>query len=696
MKGAMQDGELGRVRFAFGLLGAVPVFLAGWLGWLQVAQAGELERKRGAPLRLVPATADRQAHRTEVVPSPRGTIVDRHGNVMALDCETYEVRADIVVPLKVRLDVAIFRSWLVGLTESLALALVADPDLADRDDVRARHTARLAKILQREFRTGDLPASGPIPDQHPLRVDLLVASEVEVLAVVDALRRVVTDKRFVAVDLHFLRSYRRAYPERNLTHGIVGHINTAWVKTVGGIAAMQSTGVCGLESLATLAPEPAAARGYLKDGSGRAYFTAPLVNAPTATVLHSTLDLDMQRIALRELTATAEAGAREGVVTIPKWGAMVLVEIATGDVVAAASWHRGQPNPAASPFTPMQNLCEPGSIVKPLVLAYAYEAGVLDWGHTFDCTSGSSEYRERIASLGRGKAVKDDHPCHELTPHGILVNSSNIGASYVGLLLEREQWRDYLRFYGFGAPLGLQLPNESLGGPHRDSFDPTTPIRRFRANTAISFSFGYELQVTTLHMARAYLRLFRGANAELRVCRGAEVDGQWHPAPAPADSGPRFRQEVVDAVRAAMVDVVSSDPHATGAHLHRNMLKEVGIDLHGVIAGKTGTAASRIGIKGRGSVDVRNASFVGFMPTESPRWLAVCVLQKDDSARFYGGTYAAPPVVRLLLQCQQLEQRRLMRQESPNGSIGQDRGQSGSPGDSGWGRVAPETTSVGR
>jgi cell division protein FtsI/penicillin-binding protein 2 len=145
-----------------------------------------------------------------------------------------------------------------------------------------------------------------------------------------------------------------------------------------------------------------------------------------------------------------------------------------------------------------------------------------------------------------------------------------------------------------------------------------------------------------------------------------------------------------------MTDVVSSDPHATGSHVHARMLKELGIDLHGTIAGKTGTAASMIGIPGRGSVEVRNASFVGFMPVEAPRWLAVCVLQKDDSARFYGGSYAAPPVVRLLLQCQRLEQQRQLRQESQVGASGQARIGSGSPGDSGWSGSAPETTSVGR
>jgi cell division protein FtsI/penicillin-binding protein 2 len=692
----MIGGELTRVRFTFGLLGAVPLFLAGWLGWVQVAQAGELERVGRAPLRLVPETADGQAHRSEAVPAPRGTILDRNDNTLAVDCETYEVRADLRVPAGMRKDAAKYRRWLTELVDALAVALVADPDLADRDDARKRHVQRLAKALQRELRTGDLPSSGPVPADHPGRADVLVASDVEVLGVIEALRRVGAEKRFATVSLHFLRSFQRAYPDRDLTHGLVGHLDTRWMRDADGGEELRTFGVCGLEALAVLAPDAGSSRRFLKDGRGRPYFLAPPTAVPTPNVLHSSLDVDLQRIAVRELAAQAEAGAREGKITIPKWGSLVLVEIATGDVLAAASWHRGVTKPETASFTPYQSLFEPGSIVKPLVLAYAYEAGVLDWGHVFDCTPGGSEYRDRIAKLGRAKAVRDEHDCAELSPHSILVNSSNIGAAYVGLLLAREQWRDYLRFYGFGQSLGLDLPHGSIGGPNKKSFGSDVTQRSFQANSAISFSFGYELQVNTLQIARAYLRLFRGGDAELRLCRSVEIDGQRHEAPMPAATGGRrLRPEVVDAVRAAMVDVVSSDPHATGTYLHARMLKELGIDLHGVVAGKTGTAASNVPIEKRGIVNVRNASFVGFLPVEAPRWLAVCVLQKDDSAKFYGSSYAAPPVVRLLLQCQRLDERRLLRQELRDGSSGQARNTS-TPGDSGWGRGAPETTSVGR
>lgn len=692
----MKPRELLRVRLAFGGLLLVPLFLAGWLGFVQVAQAGAIERVGRAPLRLIPATADGQGLRFEKVPSPRGSIVDRHGKLLALDCETYDVRANVRVPNAHCGSVEAFRAWLATLAGDLAMALVADPDLADRGDARAQCERRLAALLAREFRTGELPATGPVPTEHPRAADLLVQNGIDVLSVIEALQRLDDDVRYRSMALHFLRSWRREYPERESTYGLVGHVTSDWHELDGGGRVLRTTGACGLEAIAALEPERAQRRRFLNDGRGRSYFQAPLASVPKARVLHSTIDLDLQRIAVRELAAQAEKGAREGKVTNPKWGALVLVEMATGDVLAAASWHRDAKNPQATSFAPYQSLFEPGSIVKPLVLAYAREAGVLDWEQVFDCRPGSSEYRERIAGLGRRRPVRDDHDCAELTPHGILTNSSNIGAAYVGLLLAREQWRDYMRFFGFGTSLGLQLPSESRGGTHKNSFDAGTPLRSFRANSAISFSFGYELQTTAMQMARAYLRLFRGGGAELRVCRGAELDGEWHEAPVP-DPAPSLRPEVVEAVRAALVDVVSSDPKATGFVMHGRMLKDLGIDLHGVVAGKTGTAASRTKIDGR-DIEARNASFVGVLPAAAPRWLCVCVMQKDDHSHFYGGSYAAPPVVRLLLQCQQLEQRRLLHQEaastthSPDGAGGQTRAAGVTPGDSGWGPRAPGTT----
>ena len=677
----MKPGERIRVRAAFGLLGAVPVFLAGWLGYVQVGQAAALERDGRAPLRLVPSTADDQAWRSEAMPAPRGTIVDRNGKALALDRETYDVRATIGMPNKLRRKAEDVRAWVDDVAEDFARAMVADPQLADRGETLRVLRKRYRELMHAAFRTETLPPAGAVPEAQPRSADVRIAGHVDSLPAIEALRAIGTVRS--SVTMHLLRTFRRVYPERNATYGLVGHVRTDWVEAeASGATSIETFGVSGLESFAAVSPRTDGDRPFLRDGRGRPYFVGPLCKQPAPNVLHTTIDLELQREATRLLTEQAEAGPAE---RRPKWGAIALVELDSGDLLAAAAWHRDT-HPKGSQFTPYQARFEPGSIVKPLVLAYALEAGRLDWDHEFDCSPGSADYRERIGAVGN-RVVRDDHECGRLSGHGIVVNSSNIGAAYVGLQLEREQWQDYMRYFGFGRSLGLELPGEVLAGPNERSFAADVPLRQFRRNSAISFSFGYELQVTALQVARAYLRLYRGADAELRLCRGVEIDGQWHAAPKSraAGHGARLRADVLARVHAAMADVLGDDPRATGANLRRRFREDEGVELFGLVAGKTGTAASRIGIPGQGRVEVRNASFVGVLPVEAPRWLVVCVLQRDDSARFYGSSYAAPPAVRLLLQCESLDQRRQRRQEPQRGTDGQVRVGHGSPGDSGWG-----------
>lgn len=695
----MKAGELLRIRVAFGALGAVPIFLAGWLGWVQVAQAGTIDRRDGTPVPLSAATADRQGWKTETIPAPRGTIVDRNGATLAADRATYEVRTRISAPRKVRNDLALFRPWVAKLVERLAFALVADLDMERRDQLFVKHKEHLTEAANRAWQISKLPETGAWPKKHGRTADFLVAVGVDHLAVIDALRALHMSKAYPTLAMHFMHGFRRVYPDRELTHGIVGHLNSFETEQPSGGVQFETVGVVGLESFAALVPQLGGKRRFLKDGRRRNYFVAPVENAPKGAVMHSTLDLELQRAAVRLLTEKCDEGLQHNSKKKAKWGALTLVEIATGDVLAAASWHRGTAPEQARPFAPYQSLFEPGSIVKPLMLSYALEVGALDWSHVYDCNPRHDTYREVIRGLGRRKAVRDDHDCDLLTPHGILVNSSNVGAAFIGLQLSRPQWQDYMLGYGFGQSLGLNLPGESRGGNHPRSFAPEIRLRSFRANSAISFSFGYEMTTTAMQVARAYLRMFRGLSAELRLVKALEINGDWHDVPAKQATGPHYRPEVIDAVRQAMVDVVSNDPHATGRLVHQLILKEAGVDIHGLVGGKTGTAVSSVGLPNGKKMSMHNASFVGFLPADNPRWLAVCVLQNDARAHFFGGMYAAPPAVKLLLQCQKHLERQSMHQESQFQSGGQTRrAPSGvdlrSPGSSGWN--TPVGTDVSR
>lgn len=676
----MTRGERLRLRVLFGGLGAVPVFLAGWLGWLQVVQAGELSRE-GRPVPLRSGAADRQRDRSEVRPGPRGTILDRHGAALAIDCEAYEVRAEVRLPRAARAGVAELREHLGTVALRLGTALACDPGLADRQVARERFGAELLARLGAEFGVGALPATGALPAGVPRHGEVLVAGGVAVLAVLEALSAV--DEAMDSLHLFLRHDHVRIYAARECTWGLVGHVEDVPLRDgQGRLLGFEPWAPVGLESMRALLPGSDGRRPYRVDARSRRFFCGAGLPAGAATRVATTIDLELQKLATRLLEEQALAAGGGG--TRPQWGALVLVEIGSGDVLAAASWHRDCKSPRGAAFAPHQLVYEPGSVVKPLVFAFVSQFAGLDWTRPFDCRSEGSDHRCRVPELD-GRTIRDDHACGLLDAHGILVESSNIGAVKVGSSLARDGWARWLDVFGFGRALALPLPHEQVGGPDRESWDPRRPEAQFRKWTGGSYSIGYELQVNALQVARAYLTLLNGRRCGLRLVREIEVDGQRHAVPAEVLGERLFDAEIVRRVTAAMADVVSPRPGATGANLCRAFARE-GIELHGFLAGKTGTAASRSVVGGR-TVEVRNASFVGFAPVGEPRYLAVCVLQKDDGARFYGGSYAAPPVARLLLEATRLEQRGRLRQEPQVRAF---------PGGSGRGGRAPEKSQAGR
>jgi cell division protein FtsI (penicillin-binding protein 3) len=469
--------------------------------------------------------------------------------------------------------------------------------------------------------------------------------------------------------LHTSRQYVRTYPEREVTAGPVGFSARQLVRDADGKPKRNFGGgvlVCevatGMESFSglwpgALLPEgvqptwyPRQGREYLRGryivpGRGR-FYAGREVEPPAASVLQSTLDLPLQRLAQEQLCAASNA-VREAYGSPERWGALVLVEIQTGDILAVASHYPGVGKQAGkartgTAFAPLQNVYEPGSVVKPLVFALALERGVVHWDETLDCTPTLPGNGWQVPGVRR-RVIHDDHACGRLTPGGILVNSSNIGAVQVGLRLGRAGFKAYLEFYQFGRKTGLGLPGERRGGIAVGDLDKPSDVS-FRRWTSPALSFGYELNVTAVQLARAYLSLLSGRQRELRLVRAVTVGGEHVPAPTVAASQRLLSPDTVAHIRQAMADVVSNQEGATGSRVHA-MLERLGYE-GSVIGGKTGTSVTHTRTTG---VLKKTASFVGFAPTARPRFLAVCVLRKDDADKFYGGSYAAPAATRLLL-----------------------------------------------
>ena len=623
----------------FGLFGCIALAIFGRLVYLQGS--------RSLPNRESVAMA---RNLYDGLPAPRGAIVDRLGRQLAYDRPVLGVRAEF----HARVDPGTKRipdDQIDYLATRLASHLMAGQgENGSRTLLRQKLASRI-----RAARHKLMPSRNKLVDY--LKADFLVMPDLDSYEVTRRLRGEaeswMTDENLPGLlYLHFQRTYERTYPYRDATYGPVGNYYIAEQRPVvlgGRPEFVVREAFSGLEACSGLWPRTDEGQSFysldFKDARRRRFWTGLGKAPPQATVIHSTLDIDLQVLAHEELRKASDA-VTEQFESPYEWGALVLVEVATGEVLALASHYPGRTTPG--PFAPIENRFEPGSVVKPLLIGLALQRGDISWTEEFDCSPTMEDFGRPVDGHPR-RIIKDDHPSALLTPHGIITNSSNIGAVKVGARLGRAGLKEYLARYGFGRQADLGIPNEVAGGqPAHIDMDKMSD-RMLGRFTGPSLSFGYELNVTAVQLARAYLRLLSGRERELRLVSSAEIDGKRVTASRKDKSASRFLSpSTVELVVAAMREVVSADDRATGRHLYA-MIDELGYEQP-IVGGKTGTSDSGIG-----GVRAKTATFVGFAPAEVPRYLVVCVFRKDRATRFYGGSYAAPAAGRLLLGALDLE-----------------------------------------
>jgi len=171
-----------------------------------------------------------------------------------------------------------------------------------------------------------------------------------------------------------------------------------------------------------------------------------------------TIDERLQFIAERELAAAVEAHHAQT-------GSVVVMNPQNGDILALASYPTYDPNiPPINGDNPIsrQNHAvsvpfEPGSVFKVVTLSAALETTNLTPDSPINCHLG-------VLTL-YGRTIHDSHVGkYGIIPMSmVLAHSSNIGAIEVGLRVGQEHMYDYCRRFGFGQRTGITLPAESPG-----------------------------------------------------------------------------------------------------------------------------------------------------------------------------------------------------------------------------------------
>lgn len=398
---------------------------------------------------------------------------------------------------------------------------------------------------------------------------------------------------------------RRYYPNKSLAASVLGFVGV-------------DRGLEGLEySLEEQLKGGEGERMLVKDALGVSIVPGDqwAMEPSAGATVQLTLDRTIQHFAEQSLEAGARKAGASG-------GALVIMEAATGRILAMASYPGFNPNNFQDySSTEYRNRSvnfeyEPGSTFKIVTISGALQDGVYDDKAIIFCGNG----KFRVADV----VINDSVPHGWLTLRGILRKSSNIGASRVGLALGSSRLEKYVRDFGFGTRNSLLLPGVRSGSVRASS--------RWTQVDIANISFGQGLGVTPLQMVNAFNVVATGGllRKPYIVSRLTSSSGVVILENRPTVVRRVLSEEIARKMTSMLVSVTTSGGSGVRAAIPGYQ-----------VAGKTGTAQKFSREEGAYSRSDFVASFAGFAPADNPAITAIVVMDKPTED-IYGGVVAAP------------------------------------------------------
>jgi cell division protein FtsI (penicillin-binding protein 3) len=490
--------------------------------------------------------ADTRHLRTEKISAHRGTITDRNGEPLAISTPVDSIWAN---PQKL--------APAVDRVPKLARILGIDPQQLIR---------RVTRSMDKEFLY--------------LKRHLSPEQAEQVLAL-----------KLPGVNVQ--REYRRYYPAGEVAGHLVGFTD------------IDDEGQEGLELAFNhwLAGESGAKR-VLKDRLGRSVENVESIRPPHhGKELRTSIDLRIQYLAYRTLKAAIQQYNAES-------GSIVILDVQTGEVLAIVNQPTYNPNDR-SQFSAeryrnraITDIFEPGSSIKPLIVAAALESGDYRPSSIVDTAPG-------FVVVGP-KTIEDSRNLGRVSLTTILARSSNVGVTKLAMSLEPDQlWTTMTRF-GLGTLTSSGFPGESAG--------LLTHFNHWRPINQATLAYGYGISVTPLQLAQAYSVL--GTDGVFRPVSLVALDSM-------PDGDQVLDRDSAAAVRRMLEEVVR--PGGTGTKASVAGYR---------IAGKTGTAWKFAA--GGYSEDKYISIFAGLAPASDPKLAAVVVIDEPSGELYYGSDVAAP------------------------------------------------------
>lgn len=526
-------------------------------GWLVaialaiIAKAAQLQIVEGD--RWARLAAEQQIREEQVTP-PRGRIFDANGDVLA---ETRELIRARFTPSNIRPYRPRGKQAAATVVDTRVVVRHTLKSLGVNDQwiKKVLDTTRKWVELPMEFLPGDLERLKGLPGYNPERVH----------------------RRRVAA-----------------TSGIVGIV---------GAVDGDGKPISGLElELDAMLRGVGGTDVRVKDGLGDRLET-PAFSSIEARPGHDitlTINQSLQEIAEHALAEGVKGTGASG-------GDVVIMDPRDGAVLAMSAIRNGKVSVTA---TALSEPFEPGSVMKPFIVARALELGRVHADEMINTEGGKW--------LNAGAVITDDHKADVMSVFDVIRLSSNIGvAKIAGKLSEREEYEAF-RDFGFGTATGVPYPAESRG---------RLPVPKWHPQLAASMARGYGISATALQVAAAYVALANDGELlqpvlvrEIREASGHVVYTHER----------RVVRQVIPAERAKEMRAMLASVVDSGTAIAANLSTYD-------VAGKSGTA--RRLVNGRYNQVDYNSSFAGMFPAQAPQFVLVVRLI-DPKGKIFGGTVA--------------------------------------------------------
>ncbi len=433
--------------------------------------------------------------------------------------------------------------------------------------------------------------------------------------------------------------YLRHYPQKKMLSHVVGYVGERPPRKLGPIEPYEplwrdGKGIAGLEkSFDQFLTGTPGRINMLFEADGSKVKEETLSPPKPGFNVITSIDMEMQRIAEEQLEEKM------------KRGAMVMIDVRTGDVVVMASWPHFDLNDwiptmsqekyaalLADPDLPTiprayQSKYPPASTFKVPTALAALENRVITSRSLYNCPTAWT-----IGDTVMHNWNKE--PEGQMNVVGALMRSCNTFFYEVGVETGADAIGAMAIRLGMGSPTGLPLESETAGFIPTNRWSYKERGYLLSAGEAANMAIGQgQIETSPLQVARMMAAVGNGEFV-LKPRLVKQIQDINHNVvqsfPVETANALNLDPESLRTVVQGMKNVVNHG-RGTGGRARND---------HFVIAGKTGTGQWR----GEGESKQNLAWFAGFMPADTPVYAFAVVYEGDPGEKVGGGSKAAPVI----------------------------------------------------